>query len=111
MSLPRDERMKPRDLLKYVRDEYERLNEISPLIPPNLIKIFNEKFGDEKEISQPEEVNGLEKIMVYNPPPKKVEIEVQTAVDEPPPSSVDEEYNLEGAPPPTAPKAPPRVWK
>jgi hypothetical protein len=67
MSLPRDERMKPKDLLKYVRNEYERLNEISPLIPGNLIKIFNVKFANEKEISQPEEVNGLEKITVYTP--------------------------------------------
>jgi hypothetical protein len=89
MSLPRDERMKPKDLLKYIRDEYERLNEISPLIPPNLIKIFNDKFGDEKEISQPEEVNGLERIIVYNPPPAKVEVEVQTPSDEPPPPEED----------------------
>jgi hypothetical protein len=89
MSLPRDERMRPKELLKYVRDEYERLNEISPLIPAKLIKIFNDKFSSEKEISQPEEVNGLEKILVYNPPPKKADMEVQTPVDEPPPTLVE----------------------
>jgi hypothetical protein len=88
MSLPRDERMKPKDFLKYVRDEYERLNEISPLIPPKLIAIFNEKFGHEKEISQPEEVNGLEKISVYNP--TKINIEIQTLSDEPPPEILTE---------------------
>ena len=77
-----------------------------------LVKATNgfvyKQFGNEKEISQPEEVNGLEKITVYNPPPSKIEAEVQTPVDEPPP--VEEEYTLEGTPPP-APKPPPRVWK
>lgn len=100
MSLPRVERMKPRDLLKYVRDEYERLSEISPLIPPNLIKVFNEKFSHEKEISQPEEANGLEKITIYTPPPiLKTEAEVQTIEEKP--TETPPEYIMEGIPPPT----------
>jgi len=74
LSLPRVERTKPKEFLKYVRSEYDRLNEISPLIPKTLIAIFNHKFAHEKEISQPEEVNGLEKITVYNPEPTKVDI-------------------------------------
>ena len=65
MSLPRIERTTPDELLKYVRNEYERLSEISPLIPRNIIKKFNILFKEETEISQPEEVNGLEKITVY----------------------------------------------
>jgi hypothetical protein len=92
MSLPRNERMKPRELLKYVKDEYERLSEISPMIPAKLIVIFNAKFGNEKEISQPEEVNGLEKITVYNPPINFIDIkpsapQIEPILPEPPKSS------------------------
>jgi hypothetical protein len=65
LSLPRDERMGPNDFLKYVKDQYDRLQEISPLIPPEIITEFQKKFADEKDISKPEEANGLEKITVY----------------------------------------------
>jgi hypothetical protein len=65
MSLPREERMSPHDLLKYVKDQYDRLQEVSPLIPESVIRLFNQKFQHETEISKPEEANGLEKIEVY----------------------------------------------
>jgi hypothetical protein len=65
LSLPRDERMRPNDFLKYVRDQYDRLQEISPLLPTEVITDFQTKFAKETEISKPEEANGLEKITVY----------------------------------------------
>lgn len=67
MSLPRDERMSPHELLKFTKDSYDRLQEVSPLVPPEIIKEFQTKFKNEKEISFPEEVNGLEHITIYNP--------------------------------------------
>lgn len=69
MSLPREERMQPSDFLKYVKDQYDRLQEISPLIPPNIIKEFQSKFSKYTDISKPEETNGLEKIEVYHEGP------------------------------------------
>lgn len=65
LTLPRDERMSPHDLLKYVKDQYDRLAEISPLVPDVIVKEFQNKFKHEKEISKPEETNGLHKIDVY----------------------------------------------
>ncbi len=65
LSLPRDERMDPANFLKYVKDQYDRLQEISPLLPPEVIADFSKKFANEKEISKPEEANGLEKITVF----------------------------------------------
>lgn len=65
LALPRDERMQPNDFLKYVKDQYDRLQEISPLLPPEVIETFQKKFEKETEISKPEEANGLEKITVY----------------------------------------------
>jgi len=65
LALPRDQRMQPNELLKYTKDQYDRLQEISPLIPPSVMTQFQKKFDGEKEISKPEESNGLEKISVY----------------------------------------------
>lgn len=66
-SLPRDERMKPSDLLKYTKDEYDRMVEIAPLVPPEIIAVFKYTFNKPKykDISWPEETNGLEAITIY----------------------------------------------
>lgn len=68
MSLPREERMTPLDLLKHTKDQYDRLAEISPLIPPEVIKQFKKTFDKETEISKPEEANGLERIEIFSRP-------------------------------------------
>lgn len=65
LGLPRDERQPPTVLLKHVRDQYDRLQEISPLLPPEIIATFNAKFSQEKEIAKPEELNGLHRITIY----------------------------------------------
>ena len=66
LGLPREERMTPTDLLKYTKDAYDRLQEVSPLIPPELVSEFKKKFGKEKDLSKPEELNGLDKIRIFN---------------------------------------------
>ena len=67
MSLPRHERMSPGDLLKYVRQEYDRYAETSPLIPPGVIEMFKSRFAGEeyRDIAVPEETNGLSAIAVH----------------------------------------------
>lgn len=65
LSLPREERLNPHDFLKYVKDQYDRLQEISPMVPQTVVADFQRKFKDEHEISKPEEANGLEKITIY----------------------------------------------
>ena len=65
LGLPRDERMTPTDLLKYTKDNYDRLQEISPLIPPEVAREFRKKFGKEMDISKPEELNGLDRVQVF----------------------------------------------
>jgi len=71
MALPREERMTPTDLLKLTRDTYDRLQEISPLIPPEVLRMFKKRFEKEKDISKPEEANGLEHIVIYEEKPMK----------------------------------------
>jgi len=65
LSLPRSERMSPHDLLKYVKDQYDRLAEISPMVPEVIIHEFQRKFKNQKDISKPEEANGIHKIDIY----------------------------------------------
>jgi len=67
MSLPRKERMTPKELLKWTKDQYDRLQEISPIIPRELIEKFKKDFDkpEYKNISRPEEANGLEQIIIY----------------------------------------------
>lgn len=65
LSLPRQERMSPHNFLKYVKDQYDRLSEISPMIPEIVISEFQRKFRHQKDVSKPEETNGLHKIDIY----------------------------------------------
>lgn len=69
MGLPRESRMKPKELLKNVKEQYDRLAEVSPLLPDPIIKEFKARFDKEeyKDIARPEESNGLEEIVVYRP--------------------------------------------
>lgn len=70
MNLPRDERRTPPALLKDVKDQYDRLQEISPLLPPEIVTVFRKKFDGQTEISKPEETNGLENISIYPVDPR-----------------------------------------
>jgi len=67
MSLPRDERMNPQDLLKMTKETYDRLQEISPLLPEQVVEKFKDKLAKYKDmdIGVPDEANGLERVTVY----------------------------------------------
>lgn len=71
MTLPRDQRKNPHDLLRDLQQKYDALQEISPLIPPDIIEHFKKTFSKEKDISKPEEANGLEKIIIYTENPMR----------------------------------------
>jgi hypothetical protein len=68
MSLPRDQRMTPSELLKYTKETFDRLKETSPIIPPEIISHFKKQFNkpEYNDITKPEEANGLERITVYS---------------------------------------------
>lgn len=66
LSLPRKERMAAGDLLKVVREQYDRLSETSPLIPDLVINEFRARFKDYADVAKPEITNGLEKVYIYS---------------------------------------------
>jgi hypothetical protein len=65
LRLPREQRMQPGDFLKYVKDQYDRLAELSPMIPSSITTSFSKQMEKYKEISKPEETNGLNKISIF----------------------------------------------
>ena len=93
LRLPRDERMQPGDFLKYVKDQYDRLAELSPPIPSSVAREFAQKMERYNDISKPEETNGLNKIEIFvdsahelggsvapmSPPPPTPKVKLPTA--------------------------------
>ena len=74
MSLPREERQSAELLLHQIRTGMERLEETTPSPPPSILEEFNRHFKDEdKSISRPIQVNGLQKIVIFRSP-SKIEI-------------------------------------
>lgn len=65
MRLPREQRMQPGDFLKYVKDQYDRLAELSPMIPSSVTQGFSKQMEKYMDISKPEETNGLNKIEIF----------------------------------------------
>jgi hypothetical protein len=65
LRLPREQRMQPGDFLKYVKDQYDRLAELSPPIPGSVAKEFSQRMEKYMDISKPEETNGLNKIEIF----------------------------------------------
>lgn len=88
MSLPREERMSPNDLLKITRENYDRLAEVSPLLPEGVIRDFQHRFAKEKEVAKPEELNGLERIVVFGGREMMPQTPSAVSLQLPPPSPV-----------------------
>jgi hypothetical protein len=65
MTLPRNERIRAKDMLKIVREQIERLAETSPQVPEFICDKFKTHFGKEyKDVAQPDITNGLRKISI-----------------------------------------------
>jgi hypothetical protein len=65
LSLPRNQRIHAADLLKVVKEEGDRLNEISPQLPSTTIQQFKQKFQN-TTTAVPEILNGLERVEVFH---------------------------------------------
>ena len=68
LALPREERTDANSMLKLVREQLDNLLAISPQIPKEIIKAFNDKFdGTTDDISKPGITNGLDPIDIFRP--------------------------------------------
>lgn len=81
LSLPPEERQDPLIMMTGLRSEIERLSEISPPIPVQIISQFKLKYKQYTDVSRPSIANGLETIIIYEEPHTEPE-----APPAPPPS-------------------------
>lgn len=72
LRLERSERMSPTDLLKQTKELYDRLQEVTPPFPVELISDFKKEFAKYNNISKPPELNGLEEVIVRVDNPMKL---------------------------------------
>ena len=66
LGLPRQQRISAKDLIKIVNDSFERLNELSQLIPEKTLAAFRSKYK-KNPLKKPPIVNGLEEITIFVP--------------------------------------------
>jgi len=74
LGLPRLQRIQAKDLIKIVNDNFERLNELSPLVPDKILNKFRSKYKKER-LKKPPIVNGLEPITIFIPQSDEESIE------------------------------------
>jgi len=65
LALPQRERMGCGDLLKVVKEQFERLQEIAPLVPKQVIEEFKVRFKSYDKVAKPSETNGLQEIQIF----------------------------------------------
>lgn len=77
LALPRNERNSAEQVLSNLRDTMERLAEITPSIPEEIITEFNKKYSNYTDVGLPSEVNGLSKIKIF-----RGELKIKTPLEE-----------------------------
>ena len=73
LSLPRQERIQAKDILKITREQIERLLEISPSVPDSIQANYKSKFKDCKDVAHPEIISGLQKVFINKTLPDHIE--------------------------------------
>ena len=107
LSLPRQERLAPTEFLKLIKEQLDRLNEVSPPIPDKTIREYKLLFGEQHDISKPTICNGIDPIKIFS--------EVEESKSRPgsmalPAEAVAEALAVVPVTPPAATVAKPR-WK
>jgi len=64
LTLPKKERIQAKDILKIMRDQVERLLEISPAIPEFIQNKYRKQFKDISGVAHPQIIGGLHKVII-----------------------------------------------
>jgi hypothetical protein len=68
LSLSRDQRQNPKDMLTLIKTDLKNLFDISPIIDPDIIARYNELYKTETSVSKPPICNGLTHVKINSPP-------------------------------------------
>jgi hypothetical protein len=67
MSLPRDQRMAPKIILRYIKDDLKRLMEVLPRVPDKVVDMYKREIVPKSSnVSHPEVTNGIHPVVVYS---------------------------------------------
>ena len=68
MALPRNQRMPPKQLLRYIKDDLKRLMETIPRVPENIIKRYKKEIiPNSGDVSHPDITNGIHRVEMFVP--------------------------------------------
>jgi hypothetical protein len=68
LSLTREQRQNPKDMLSLIKTDLKNLFDISPIIDPDIIARYNDLYKNEKDVSKPPITNGLTHVKINSPP-------------------------------------------
>jgi hypothetical protein len=80
LSLPVAQRTEPDKLLKDIREKLQRISEVAPDVPENIIKLYKHQFKND-DISHPIIANGIDPVNVYKESSKEesnIKIKIKT---------------------------------
>jgi len=67
LALNREDRVSAKDMLQIIKMDIKNLEELAPLIPDDVIKAFNTRFGSDVHCKKPNITNGLTPIEINKP--------------------------------------------
>ena len=67
LSLARDQRQNPKDMLGLIKTDLKNLFDISPIIDPDIIDKYNAIYKNETGVSKPPMTNGLTHVRINTP--------------------------------------------
>jgi hypothetical protein len=69
LSLSREQRQNPKDMLTLIKTDLKNLFDISPIIDPDIIEKYNALYKHETGVSKPPITNGLTHVKINTPTP------------------------------------------
>ena len=66
LSLRREERLNPTEMLNEIKINIKNLHDVAPLIDQKIIKLFNLKYEKYNNVAKPSIINGLTEIIIAN---------------------------------------------